>query len=427
MRTGFVLGVWRLWGKMVNQGDRGAGVRLGRSLGGGTVMRCPGGAALVGSSQLVSLGRVSAVFVVAACTSTTSTPTNQSASVSAQPTQSLEATGTPSPVAMRSPSRLFTPPPSLAATASPRPSLQATEDASALPLRWTEVELPATSAYEDEEYYPVANDVVAGNPGFVAVGGFGDYGSTYGGWIWVSSDGLSWEAIQDADIGPSTNIDRVVHWRGGLVAGGSSIEDGRGRAAFWSSTDGIDWQGVRDRSAFTFYRHERLEYYGGRIVALLVEGDQLVAAALPDCDCEVRSGAVVWRTSDGVEWTRDDLTAEELPPGAAIPGGDGWLRVSHRYSSNDFGDPESAIETSTDQQAWRVVYRGMAVSDLAAFGEGFIAVGRSGLVTSSDGLTWTTAGSFAPGTALEVAAADGRIVAVGQSASRPAAFVTNSP
>jgi hypothetical protein len=86
--------------------------------------------------------------------------------------------------------------------------------------------------------------VVAGGPGFVAVGTGAD-----GAAAWTSTDGLTWTAVADGPDLKGATMDAVATTSNGLVAAGYD-SDG---ALVWSSTDGSTWSqdGVLPNAAKT--------------------------------------------------------------------------------------------------------------------------------------------------------------------------------
>ncbi len=84
------------------------------------------------------------------------------------------------------------------------------------------------------------NDVVAGGPGFVAVGA--EEGATGPvGRIFTSRDGRSWTRLPSDPMLDGAYLRTVVPWAGGLVAAGDISDFGGSRPVIYASTDGVVW------------------------------------------------------------------------------------------------------------------------------------------------------------------------------------------
>jgi len=126
--------------------------------------------------------------------------------------------------------------------------------------------------------------------------------------VWVSADGSSWEAIDDATFGgPGWQyITSIVAGPNGLVAAGGDILGAPGvdnDAAVWTSTDGTTWARVEDPA----FGGERAQH----ISALGVGDGELVAVGYDTGPGGNRIPAV-WRSADGSAWVRiaDSVLAE---------------------------------------------------------------------------------------------------------------------
>ncbi|MEN8114731.1 MAG: hypothetical protein ABFS21_10110, partial [Actinomycetota bacterium] len=202
--------------------------------------------------------------------------------------------------------------------------------------------------------------VVAGGPGFVAVG------NTVAGnaAVWLSEDGYEWTAVEDGDLiaeeSEKWNLfmrDVVVGGPGLIAIGGSgtaSLElttapDFEG-LAIWVSEDGTDW--------------ERLPNLN----------DAWVSSAWsdPSGDRVVIFGNDMWTSTDGFEWTRHDVGVPEAFGWGSLAwdgdrvvagGGDGW-RVTLSVSE-DRGATWSTIDTDDP------TFDGYSpfISDLVKFGD----------------------------------------------------------
>ena len=114
-------------------------------------------------------------------------------------------------------------------------------------------------------------DVVAGGPGYVAVGG-----DCTGAAAWTSSDGLAWRRATDLPQAAGAAVNAVVRLEDGtLVAVGSSGAGTGDRALAWSSRDGRVW---------------RVEKVPGPGVLVDAATDGRTVIAVPANDVMVRAG-----------------------------------------------------------------------------------------------------------------------------------------
>ena len=163
-------------------------------------------------------------------------------------------------------------------------------------------------------------DVVAGGPGYVAVGSVGFREGTYGGGtstvnagasIWVSESGYEWDLLVVDDPGDeglgSVEVDPAT---GRLIAFGGD---------HWYSTDGYDWSWV-----------DRKVPFGGPAMWAQVawSGNLAVAAGWE------RSGFSLWVSGDaGDTWGRVD---PDLPPFEWCSGALGVVEKDGRFLVNGF-------------------------------------------------------------------------------------------
>lgn len=150
------------------------------------------------------------------------------------------------------------------------------------------------------------NAVVAGGPGWVAVGDDRDGN----GWVWVSADGLEWTLIDDESFHSDAQGDRVtltdvVNTGDRLVAvGGIGFDYERNdyeRNAVWISIDGYEWHLVDtaiDASPFT-------------TISYNAESGSLIAFT-----------DVAWLSDDGTTWTAGSQPSPPSPSKVAFL--DGW-------------------------------------------------------------------------------------------------------
>jgi len=204
----------------------------------------------------------------------------------------------------------------------------------------------------------------------------------------------------------------------GFVAIGSF--DGRS-ASVWRSSDGLAWEQAPPATALSGFCPLRIA--GGP------KGYVAVGS-----DCGTRPVTAI--SVDGRSWVR----APGQPPLASVvAGGPGWIAFG-RFTPPGSTTPGTAVWTSPDGLAWRRTsflrplppfvpdcgnpYDTAAMSDIARFGPGYVAVGTStcgndlwgAAWASPDGGTWHSV-RLSPTTAARfwsmhaVAAHDGRLVA----------------
>lgn len=230
----------------------------------------------------------------------------------------------------------------------------------------------------------------------------------------VSGDGYTWTETPTAELGEGARVHDVVAHEGELVAVGSSTSGDRVVPTTWTSPDGASW-------AMNGYGYDG--DWTGSLHAVASDGDVLVAVGTRYGD---RSNAT-WTSTDARTWTAGERpaegasdqahelfdvhwTGEWLAAGAAEPEGAGlWSSADAstwaRLSTADEPSPSGrftrivplvagtvALEQRGDQLEERAVWfegpggwREIAppngidtlpVVDIAAFGDGLVAVGH---------------------------------------------------
>jgi hypothetical protein len=230
-----------------------------------------------------------------------------------------------------------------------------------------------TADFADAHDGAQVNDVVAGGPGFVAVGGqYMD--DAFSGVVWVSSDGQSWQRV-DADAFVGQGLDRVASVGGNLVAfstqGGGVV----------TSSDGMSWTTSSDPGAIAV---------ANGLLGLASDGSTLWAFT--------GSGKIdVWRTTDGLTWTQTTTIpgSQGTEQAAAGVGSNGMVLVALSYHHDS---PVWTTWFSTDGVAWQTANQSPTdITDILADPAGFVAVGHyntgAGCAldeTDDVGVTWTS-------------------------------------
>ena len=303
--------------------------------------------------------------------------------------------------------------------AGPDPSPVAVGDVVVDGSSWTRIEDPAGVFGTRDEANVHLSDVVAGGPGYVAVGAFGqgrhsDEGTVAA--VWTSVDGVTWERVpHDDEVFGAFGVDRfaeasaVTAGGPGLVAVGSEGRGEAGVALAWVSADGLDWTRVelddpRERGATDLGVH-----------AIAATDDGLVAVGIErGGPADVPESPAAWRSADGTDWTPITLTPQgdaavwgylsavasydgEVVAAGANDGPDGQRWIATVWHGS--GDDGLSCVPHDDE-----VFGGPGmpwIHGLATGGPGLVAVGTTdahhrddppwspaAVWTSADGATW---------------------------------------
>jgi hypothetical protein len=161
---------------------------------------------------------------------------------------------------------------------------------------------------------------IGGPAGFVAVGSGAQALDAAPAAAWTSSDGVSWKrAPADAALDDGL-MQAVIAVRDGYVAVGRSGDGAT--AAAWTSSDGVTWH----RAPTTVPMESRSAY------AVHAEMDDLAAVAgslvAVGWNSDANGAAVVWRSRDGITWTRDADAPSLIGGGMASVASDGSTLVA---------------------------------------------------------------------------------------------------
>ncbi len=176
-----------------------------------------------------------------------------------------------------------------------------------------------TRVTHDESVFGGADDqdmlsITAGGPGFVAVGD--DYASGESdGAVWTSPDGVTWKRVTGAALGgvDTQIIESVAAAGDDLVAVGYEYSGSDWDGVVWTSSDGATWTRAADPgSVLAGSNNEAL-------LGVTAGGPGLIAVGYDDAngDWDTR----VWTSADGSEWTL-------LPADPAVFGGSGDQQIA---------------------------------------------------------------------------------------------------
>ncbi len=202
-------------------------------------------------------------------------------------------------------------------------------------------------------YEPSYYSVAAGGPGVVAVGSNK---------AWFSSDGLTWEAATVPSTEARTDLTEVAARGDRLVATGwRRINGSRSELIIWVSSDGLSWRDVPiDGDVFSLQC--RITDVAGAPAGFVATGW---------CGGNGHEGDyLVWRSADGVKWSR---------VGDALDGQTPYFAVSAGLAGF-VGTNGQRVWTSVDGESWRQVptgsaFQGAEALEVIAWGSRLVAVG----------------------------------------------------
>lgn len=229
-------------------------------------------------------------------------------------------------------------------------------------------------------------DVAAAGPGLVAVGYVGIM-DAFEAAVWVSPDGTAWTRVTDDSFAGDSNK---------VMTGIATLEDGRiivvgndvtnrvTSPSVWTSSDGVSWQQIDEFESVD---------EGSGIAAVAVWGEGLVAVGHDESGDDW--DAAVWVSPDGDGWHRVEDTAlggpgDQVMSGVAEIDGEivavGYERLTDR---------DAIIWRSSDGLTWTRSSEGMLAAtgiqemcSLAARDDHLVAVGYSGEVGEWDAAVW---------------------------------------
>jgi len=258
-------------------------------------------------------------------------------------------------------------------------------------IDWTPADTPAANLL----------GVVQGGPGLIAYGSTPDDKAA----LWTSADGLTWTPAHDpggvfdvpsSGMLPVAGVADIVAGGPGFVAVGASDD----KPTVWTSPDGLEWTLAAQLASTSGWLYD-VEVVGADLV---VEG-----AVDPDPDTSPDPEHRAWTSEDGTAWSRtapDPIDYDVNPdPSAAhvtLDAGPGLVAIA---GEDDVprAPQRTVLWTSVDGRSWTRVpeeQHGIdgAVGQAIEVGGQFVAVGErrgqadrypdAAVWTSVDGLTW---------------------------------------
>lgn len=226
------------------------------------------------------------------------------------------------------------------------------------------------------EQWTTIDQVVAGEPGFVAVGTVG-HGDTVRTRLWFSPNGSSWSQVRTDAVADHASIQAGAGGQGRIVLVGQTADAGGAEhPTAWSSTDGNHWRrsALPGASSDQYVDVEDVVSLGSRFFVGGGSGQRLL-----------------WTSSDGVRWTK--VRTHFAKPGSTsvtpyFGSFDALASDGQRlYAVASYSFPP-AVWTSTDGQSWSVLgdlEEGLA-SDALALDDVAVIGGRPVVQTDAPSL-----------------------------------------
>lgn len=227
--------------------------------------------------------------------------------------------------------------------------------------------------------------VTATTDGFVAGGYLGPEFGAADSAVWRSPDGLTWSRVRDAVGLADGRISGVATTSFGIVAVGTSGDPGDGRAASWVSNDGEHWARANSQDALI----------DGAMLSVAPTSTGVVAVG------RIGSGdrSAAWTSSDGLSWNRaPDLasfgSSSTYAPHAemsdVVATRNGLLAVGWNSSSSN---GSAVVWRSTDGLTWtrdpdEPGLSGGGMSGVAVGRDSIVAVGSTGWPDTHAGTAW---------------------------------------
>ncbi len=239
------------------------------------------------------------------------------------------------------------------------------------------------------------NDVIAGGPGYIAVGGGSFSGRDHKAVVWVSEDGKSWQSASLVGEAADGAIEAVTALRaGGYVAVGRDSEPrGRGsdvppNALVWHSDDGLIWTRIVSPQSFS-----------SSIMFDVAATTQGVVAVGCKADSESQcTQGQAWSSTDGLGWT--PTSQVPIVPYTVSVNGD--VVVAGGTDDTVTASGGRAVIANLDGEHWiksdSLGKPSSQISGSSQIGDGFALAGwqrdpdggslRAVIFISADGATW---------------------------------------
>jgi hypothetical protein len=175
-----------------------------------------------------------------------------------------------------------------------------------------------------------------------------------------------------------------------VVAVGEVLGADRSTAAIWTSPDGMTWSRVADTKGFEDHGLLSIAYGRGRFVA---------SGATCGSECE---GQAYWASTDGTSWSfSGDVGNFCCLISDIAAGGPGFVAVGADESTGFPLTPaDGEVSVSSDGLSWDLIrgsdeFKAVTFGSVVAAGPGLVALGFAGRPeawTSTDGRNWTVSG-----------------------------------
>lgn len=275
--------------------------------------------------------------------------------------------------------------------------------------------------------------VVAGGPGFIAVGGGCCPDRAV---VWISPDGVRWSRVPHSPVLDEAIMKVVTAWDEGFLALGWEAYTEAAGTLLWGSPDGITWS----RLSSAAFRDSIVDDVAAGGPGLVAVGYRCPpGGGVSFC---ARSPAI-WLSADGVGWNDVPVVDSRAGEISAIASGPAGLLAFGNEFSEALGRSFATIRTSQDGVAWTrlpapAVFDGASVASVRSIGPAFFALGHrlaAGnpvplIWRSTDGTDWEVVLEGSPNDAgylWDVAGDRSVLVAVGQTEPEGRAMVWVSP
>lgn len=233
---------------------------------------------------------------------------------------------------------------------------------------------------------------------FVAIG--------YGGAVYESTDGLSWNKVYTIEVNEGTGAQDAIEdlvWTGSFFTGVGAKDNYYGRIVY--STDGLTWTSLSDGVGGT--EKYRAVAWSGSLLCAVGESTRIATSSDGlSWSFQTPPSGNTSRDLNGIAWGNSTWVAvgESGKVIAATPSGVTWtdysISTSTSLASVAYGNGlfvavgETSIYTSPTGNGWTLRTQPLSSFSLTSVtwtGDRFIAVASGGqVIASEDGITWTT-------------------------------------